>query len=175
MLRKLVRSKSLPTPKYNKVTKNKEDNEETNKQHNQLTDCWCIDNHNNNEYIYCNHNTIRLKPKYKNQWISCLGSKIVTKGEYKRWIIKILPTNTNKKYTKLLRGGNKSIAKVMIGIIDVNCLIERERGNIINGPFWIKPYFGYAYGGEKGKKYHNSSIGMTYSSKYKIGDIITVE
>ena len=159
MFAKLVRSKSCPA-RYLKVTKQNKNSPKNDdeKQQRTLTDCW--------EYIICNHNTIRLKNHRKKEWISCFGTLIVTKGQYKRWQIKILPINKGKK------GG---IAKVMIGVCSIESLRDSERGNALNSEFWKGPYFGYAFDGEKGKKYHNSSVGIQYSNKYRIGDTITVE
>ena len=63
----------------------------------------------------------------------------------------------------------------MIGIIDIDSIFEKEQGQCIENEFWILPYFGYAFGGEKGRKYHIDKKGKSYSKKYKIGDVITVE
>eukprot|EP00483_Globobulimina_turgida_P006054 UN06064 len=168
MLNKLA-STSLPSfIKYNQVEKIEE-------QQNELTDCWDIENQNYNKHIWCNYHTIRLKQRYKNnnKWISCFGTKIVTKGEYKRWQIKILPSNfesdNDKRYIK--KGGT---AKVMIGVVDIDSVSERQRGTALNSQFWMSPHFGYAFCGENGKKYHNST-GETFSKKYKIGDTISIE
>jgi len=131
MFAKLVRSKSCPA-RYLKVTKqnkNSPKNDDEKQQHT-LTDCWDITEQNDNEYIICNHNTIRLKQtRNKKEWISCFGTLIVTKGQYKRWQIKILPINKGKK------GG---IAKVMIGVCSIESLRDSERGNALNSEFWNK-------------------------------------
>jgi len=102
------------------------------------------------------------------EWISFFGTKIVSKGEYKRWDLKLL-ANKNRN------GFNNKTVKVMIGVIDVNTLNERERGNAIPCEFWNMPKFGYCVCGQTGKKYHIEKKGNAYTSKWKIGDTITVE
>merc|ERR1719384_27279 len=112
-------------------------------------------------------NTVHLKQRDQKQWISFFGTKIVAKGCYKRWQIKI------QNVTGSVSRKSKT-AKCFIGIVDIDSLNERERGRAIQCQFWMLPYFGYAFG-EKGRKYHIDKKGMSYSKKIKIGDVVTVE
>merc|ERR1712083_115831 len=93
------------------------------------------------------------------------GTNIVAKGQYKRWELKILPIKKSLNKT----------AKIMIGVVDVDTLSEREKGNAIESEFWFLPRFGYAIEGQTGKKYHIDHKGKAYTSKWKVGDTITVE
>ncbi len=174
MLKKLVGQSTMS--KYNKITKNTNESDETDDRHNPLSDAWDIQPDVSNRFIWCNDNSIRLKQRDKNnkEWISCFGTKIVTKGEYKRWQIKILPRNCESDINKKRYINKRGTAKVMIGVVDIESLREKQRGIAINSQFWMFPHFGYAFCGENGKKYHKSN-GETFSSKYKIGDVITVE
>jgi hypothetical protein len=145
---------------------------------NQLSDCWDIENPASNPYIIFNNNlsnTISVKTDSNTnraQWISVFGTKIVTKGEYKRWQIKILP-NTDIP-NNVSRNTNKAV-KCMIGVVDIDSISAGERGNAIQSAFWLLPRIGYCFGGEKGRKYHIDKKGKSYGHKYKVGDTVTVE
>merc|ERR1712228_30169 len=115
------------------------------------------------------NNTIYLKPRNKknHNWISFFGTQIVTKGQYKRWELKILPIKKSLNKT----------AKVMIGVVDVDTLNERERGSSIQSEFWTSAghKFGYSVCGQTGKKYHIDLKGRAYRKQWKVGDTINVE
>ena len=131
---------------------------------------WDIHNPLQDAYISFSQtldNTIYLKPRNKKnkEWISFFGTNIVTKGQYKRWELRILPIKKSLNKT----------AKVMIGVVDVDTLNERERGCAIQSEFWFTPKFGYSVCGQTGKKFHIDQKGRAYTNKWKVGDTITVE
>merc|ERR1719245_460259 len=135
-----------------------------------ITDMWDIHNPSLDAYISFSKslsNTVYLKPRDKKnkKWISFFGTNIISKGQYKRWNLKLLP---------IKKSINKT-AKVMIGVVDVDTLNEREKGNAIQSEFWFTPKFGYSVCGQTGKKYHINEEGCAYTNKWKVGDTITVE
>eukprot|EP01083_Nonionella_stella_P287963 980208_1 len=134
---------------------------------NQFTDCWDLSKSHNmqlsnysSKIIHYEHQNNTLKsPK----WVSVFGTKIVCQNEYKRWRIKIVPTNNNNK----LRGYGKRV-NIFIGICD-HLLTGPAYGS--NDLFWQYPHFGYGYG-NNGKIFHLNKKGESYGLRYKIGDII---
>eukprot|EP01083_Nonionella_stella_P281743 958817_1 len=182
-----MRSKSVPNIKFKKQDDDKQDDDKQEDEKEldekeldkiERNDYWDILWQNENDYLWSNNeNIIGLKRRNKNnnkKWISCFGRKIIKKGEYMRWDINILPINYDSIKKKNKKNKKKvKTAKTMIGIVDVDTL--RERGRSIMSEFWVLPYFGYGFGGEKGKKYHITADGQEFTNKYKIGDVISVE
>ena len=73
------------------------------------------------------------------------------------------------------------IADVMIGICDAKTVrnyTKDTKYNNYEGAFWTEPYFGYAYYGVNGKKYHRHKKRggkKQYGKKFEVGDTVTVE
>jgi len=139
-----------------------------NDKRNQFTDCWDIEDPNDDLYIQMNRSlphTICLKPRDKRNksWITCCGTKIATKSSYSRWRLKIL---SNASEGGLL---TSRCANIMIGIVDHQSISPDENGKGINAPFWNgnDGHFGYAIGRTKGSN--------NYKKKFKIGDVVTIE
>eukprot|EP01084_Bolivina_argentea_P072628 131874_1 len=137
---------------------------------NQFSDSWDLSRSPNMELskdsskiIHCKQHINKINsPK----WVSGFGTTVVSKNQYKRWRLQIISKNNNNK--KL---NNKSV-NIFIGISD-NRITDSNHGT--NDLFWVYPYFGYAYYGNNGKKFHLDKRGKIYGKKYRLGDIITVE
>ena len=138
---------------------------------NQFTDCWDIEDPNDDLFIQMHRSlphTICLKPrrdKRSKSWVSCVGTKIANKNQYIRWKIKILPNSEDRSNSIIA----SKAANVMIGVVDTQTIPREQSGKAINAPFWKGDYFGYAVGRAKSKK------GVTATKKYKIGDVVTIE
>lgn len=139
-----------------------------NDKRNQFTDCWDIEDPNDDLLISMHRSlphTIFLKPRDKRDksWVSCIGTKISNKNQYHRWKINILPNDNHDRNNSII---SSKAANVMIGIVDTQSIAS---GKAINAPFWKDDHFGYAVGRGKSKKC------VSVTKKYKIGDVITIE
>jgi len=98
----------------------------------------------------------------RGEWVNCFGNQVISKGQYKKWEIKILPKFKPKKQ-------KDHIADVVIGVVDSKKVSNRAGG------FWLGPLLGYGYYGYNGKKFHTNKKGKAYSNKFNINDTLSIE
>ena len=126
-----------------------------------ISDTWNTGISNNLIIFNINNNSATRSGK-RGEWVNCFGNQSVTKGQYKKWEVKIIP----KKQIKKAKDG---IADVVIGIIDIKKITAKSGG------FWLGPSLGYGYYGWNGKKFHTQKKGKNYGGKYSVNDKIGVE
>lgn len=126
-----------------------------------ISDTWNTKIANNLLQFNLNNNSVTRIGK-RGEWLNAFGNQIVTKGQYKRWEVKIIPKFVAKKQKDY-------IADVVIGI--VNC----QKLNNTFGGFWLGPMLGYGYYGYNGKKFHTKRQGKNYAAKFNINDQISIE